>query len=102
MSETQVLFETVLDAVHKLGYDEITSTEGYPNEASGQVLLPEQHRRDPPTGLRRFLPRVYCDAGDQELISDDLQQAVERHDWTIQAMGRNDQRVTVIISPNGV
>mgnify|MGYP006282003219 CR=1 FL=1 len=102
MSETPVPFETVLDAVHTLGYDAITSTEGYPNEASGQVPLPEEYRRDPPTGLRRFLPRVYCNAGDPDLVPGDLRQAVERHDWTIQAMGRNDETVTVIISPNGV
>jgi len=72
MGETEISFETVLDTVHALGYDEITSTEGYPNEASGQVPLPEQHRRDPPTGLRRFLPRFYCDAGDPDLVPDDL------------------------------
>jgi len=72
MGESQVPFETVLDAAHALGYDEITSTEGYPNKASGQVQLSEQHRRDPPTGLRRFLPRVYCDASDSGLVPNDL------------------------------
>ncbi|ATW87260.1 hypothetical protein halTADL_0447 [Halohasta litchfieldiae] len=102
MSETKVPFETVLDSVHALGYDDITSTDGYPDEASGQVRLPEQHRRDPPTGLRRFLSRVYCNAGDPDLVPNDLRTAVERHGWTVQAMGRDDQQMTVIISPNGV
>ncbi|MEA1932528.1 MAG: hypothetical protein U9O06_13415 [Euryarchaeota archaeon] len=102
MGENQVSVETVLDAVHALGYDDITVVEGYSDEASGRVLLPEQYRRDPPTGLRRYLPRVYCNAGDPDLVPDDLQLAVERYGWTIQAMGRDDQRVTVIISPNGV
>ena len=102
MADNRVSFETVLDAVHALGYDGITSTEGYPNEASGQVPLPKEYRRDPPTGWRRLLPRVYCNAGDQDLVPDALRQTVERHDWTIQAMGRTDEAVTVIISPNGV
>jgi len=102
MNETQAPFETVLDAVHALGYDGITSTEGYLNEASGQVPLPEAYRRDPPTGWRRLLPRVYCNAGDPDLVPDDLRSAVERHGWTVQAMGRDDEAVTVIISPNGV
>ncbi|MFO7833876.1 MAG: hypothetical protein R6V31_07435 [Halohasta sp.] len=102
MVDNRVSFETVLDAVHALGYDEITSTEGYPNEASGQVPLPDEYRRDPPTGWRRLVPRAYCNAGDPDLVPDDLRRAVERHGWTVQAMGRNDRTVTVIISPNGV
>ncbi len=102
MGENEVSLETVLDAVHGLGYDDITSIDGNVDEASGQVQLPDQHRRKPPTGWRRFLPRVYCNADDPALVPDDLRQAVERHDWTAQAMGRSDETVTVIISPNGV
>ncbi len=83
-------------------HEELTLTDGYPDEASGQVPLPEAHRRDPPTGWRRLLPRVYCNAGDPNLVPDNLRSAVERHGWTVQAMGRNDEAVTVIISPNGV
>ena len=102
MSEKQLPLETVLDVIHALGYDSVTSTDGYPDEASGQVWLPEQYQRDPPTGLRRFLPRVYCTAGDPELVPEALRVAVEGRGWTIQAMGRSDQTVTVVISPNGV
>lgn len=102
MSGTKIPLDAILDAVHQLGYDEITRTEGYPDEASGQVPLPEQHRREPPEGLRRVLPQVYCDAGDPNLIPDDLRTTVEQYGWTVQAMGRDDQTVTAVISKNGV
>ena len=91
MCGEQASLDTVLDAVYDLGYDGIDRTEAFPNEASGQVLLPEQHRRDPPEGLRRFLPRVYCDAGSPDLVPDDLRAAVEEYGWTVQAMGRDGQ-----------
>lgn len=102
MCENQPPLDAVLDAVHALGYDGISRAEEHPDEASGVVSLPEQHRRAPPEGLRRFLPRVYCDAGDPDHVPDDLRATVEAYGWTVQAMGRNDQTVTVVISKNGV
>ncbi len=102
MCGEQASLDTVLDAVYDLGYDGIDRTEAFPDEASGQVALPEQHRREPPEGLRRFLPRVYCDAGSPDLVPDDLRAAVEEYGWTVQAMGRDGQVVTVVISKNGV
>jgi hypothetical protein len=102
MCGEQTSLDTIIGAVRDIRYDSINRVEEFPNEASGQVLLPEQHRRDPPEGLRRFLPCVYCDAGNPNLIPDDLCATVEEYGWTIQAMGRNDQTVTVIISKNSV
>ncbi|MDQ2074943.1 hypothetical protein RBH20_20685 [Haloarcula sp. H-GB4] len=102
MCGEQVSLDTILDAVYDLGYDSIDRAEGFPDEASGQVALPEKHRREHPEGLRRFLPRVYCDAGNPDLVPDDLRAAVEECGWTVQAMGRDGQTVTVVISRNGV
>lgn len=102
MCEERVPLDTVLDTLGDLGYDGISRAEGIPDEAGGRVPLPEQHRREPPDGLRRLLPRVHCDAGDPDLVPDDLRAAVEERGWTVQAMGRDDQTVTVVISRNGV
>lgn len=102
MCEERIPLSTVLDTIRALGYDGVDRTEGYPDEACGRVPLPEQHRQQPPKGLRRFLPRVYRDAGDPNLVPEDLRAAVEQHGWTVQAMGRNDRTVTVVISKNGV
>ena len=102
MCGEHISLDTILDAVYELGYDGIDRTEGFPDEASGQVALPEQHRREPPEGLQRFLPRVYCDAGSPDLVPDDLRTAVEEYGWTVQAMGRDGQTATVVISKNGV
>ena len=102
MCGEQVSLDTILDAVYDFGYDGIDRAEEVPDEASGQVALPEKHRREPPEGLRRFLPRVYCDAGNPDLVPDDLRAAVEEYGWTVQAMGRDGQTVTVVISRNGV
>lgn len=102
MCREQISLDTILDAVHKLGYDSIDRVEGFPDEASGQVTLPEQYRRERIEGLRRLLPRVYCDAGDPGLVPDDLRATVEEYGWTVQAMGRDSQTVTVVISKNGV
>lgn len=102
MSDDRPTLDTVLDTIHTLGYDEITPAEGYSEEANGTVPLPEQYRRDSPTGLRRFLPRIYCDAGDPALVPEDLRETVEHHGWTVQAMGRDDETVTVVVSKDGV
>jgi hypothetical protein len=102
MREEHPTLDTVLDVVHALGYDRIDRTGASPDEASGRVSLPERHRQAPSKGLSRFLPRVYCDAGDPNLVPDDLRVGVEQYGWTVQAMGRNDQTVTVVVSKNGV
>ena len=92
----------VLDDIRDLGYEGVTPTEGFENEASGAVPLPEEHRRDRPTGWRRHLPRIHRSAGDPALVPADLRSAVESHGWTVQAMGRDDETVTVVVSPDGV
>jgi len=93
--------DAIVEALHELGYDDVDRTEGY-REASGRVPLPAAHRRDPPTGWRRYRPRVHCGGGDPDLVPDDLRAAVEARDWTVQPMGRNDETVLVIVSENGV
>jgi len=93
--------ERLLADLHDAGYDAVTSVSDS-EEATGQVLLPPEHRRDPPRGWRRFLPRLYCDASDPALVPDELRAIVEAHGWTVQAMGRDDETVTVIVSRNGV
>jgi hypothetical protein len=90
----------VLDDLHTLGYESVDRVEGYEGEASGEVPLPED-RREPATGWRRYLPRVY-DGGDPDLVPDDLREVVESHGWTVQAMGRDDETVLVYVSENGV
>lgn len=92
----------VLADVHELGYESVERIDDWPDEASGVVPLPEEHRKEPPEGWRRFLPRVHCNAGDPALVPDDLRAAVEGHGWTVQAMGRDDETVTVVVSENGV
>jgi len=92
----------ILDDLHDLGYDSVESIEGWSGEASGVVALPEEHRRKPATGWRRLVPRVYCNAGDPDLVPDDLRDVVEEHGWTVQAMGRDAETVTVVISERGV
>ena len=90
----------LLDVLHRMGYDSVSRDEGY-DETSGRVLLPDEHRSEPRTGWRRFLPRVY-DGGDPDLVPDDLRAAVEERGWTVQPMGRDAETVTVVISRNGV
>jgi hypothetical protein len=90
----------ILDALHAMGYGSITRTEEYP-EASGEVLVPKKYRRDPRTGWRRLLPRVY-DGGEPALVPDDLRATVEDYGWTVQPMGRNATMVTIVVSENGV
>mgnify|MGYP000409834977 FL=1 len=92
----------ILDDLHELGYESVEPIEDFDGEASGVVALPEEHRRDPATGWRRLVPRVYCDAGDPNLVPDDLRDVVEKHGWTVQAMGRDAATVTVVISEHGV
>ncbi|WP_436923421.1 hypothetical protein [Halosimplex amylolyticum] len=92
----------VLDDLHELGYETVDRVEGFESEASGRVPLPEEHRRERATGWRRYLPRIHCDAGDPDLVPDDLRAAVEARGWTVQAMGRSDDTVTVVVSENGV
>lgn len=92
----------VLDDLHAAGYDAVTRHEEFPTEASGPVPLPEEHRREPATGWRKYLPRAYCNAGDPALVPEDLREVVAAHDWTVQAMGRDDDTVTVVVSENGV
>jgi hypothetical protein len=91
----------ILDDLHDLGYESVEPVEGFDGEASGVVALPGEHRRDPATGWRRLVPRVYCNAGDPDLVPDDLRDAVEGYGWTVQAMGRDADTVTVVISENG-
>lgn len=45
---------------------------------------------------------MYCNAGDPDLVPEDLRAAVESHGWTVQAMGRDDETVTVVVSKHGV
>jgi hypothetical protein len=92
---------TVLASVHDAGYRSVTRNDGF-DDASGRVDLPPAHRREPPTGWRRLLPRVHCGGGDPELVPEDLRVAVEAHGWTVQPMGRNDETVLVVVSENGV
>jgi len=92
----------ILDDLHDLGYESIEPVEGFDGEASGVVALPVEHRREPATGWRRLVPRVYCNAGDPALVPDDLRAVVEGYGWTVQAMGRDAVAVTVIISEHGV
>jgi hypothetical protein len=92
----------ILDDLHELGYDSVEPVEGWPDEASGVVALPEEHRREPATGWRRFVPRVYCNAGDPDLVPDDLRDVVEGYGWTVQAMGRDAETATVVVSEYGV
>jgi hypothetical protein len=92
----------IIGEVHDLGYDSVERIEGWPDEASGVVALPEEHRCETPTGWRRLVPRVYCNAGDPDLVPDDLRDVVERYGWTVQAMGRDPETVTVVISEHGV
>lgn len=93
--------DAVLADLGEAGYESVTRDEGY-EAASGRVPLAPEHRRDPPTGWRRFVPRLYCDAGDPDLVPDDLRAIVESHGVTVQAMGRDDTTVTVAVSENGV
>lgn len=92
--------DEIFESLHAAGYDAVTRTEEY-NEASGKVSVPEKHRRDPPTGWRRLLPRIYR-GDDPDLISTDLRTTVEDHSWTVQPVGRDATTVTVVISENGV
>ena len=93
----------ILEELQSRGYDSISPNEDRPfPEASGNVSLLEKDRREPRTGWRRFLPRIYWNAGDPDLIPDDLQAVVEEHDWVVQAMGRDDDTVNVVISEGGV
>jgi len=94
--------DAILAALRELGYESLDRPEGFPDEATGQVPLPEEHRKEPPTGWRRFLPRIHCNAGDPDLVPDDLREVVEAHGWTVQAMGRDDETVTVVVSEHGV
>jgi hypothetical protein len=94
--------DAILANLHELGYDSVERTDGWPDEASGVVTLPEEHRKESPEGWRRFLPRVHCNAGDPALVPDDLRAAVEERGRTVQAMGRDDETVTVVVSENGV
>ena len=92
----------ILETLQSEGYDSISVIESRPfPEASGVVPLPEEHRRAPRTGWRRFLPRIY-DGGDPNLVPDDLRSVVETHNWTVQPMGRDDDTVTIVISEGGV
>jgi len=94
--------DAILVELHDVGYESVTPIEGYEGEASGVVDLSEDHRREPATGWRRYLPRIFCNAGDPDLVPDDLRAVVESHGWTVQAMGRDDDTVTVVVSENGV
>ena len=92
--------DDVIAVLYGMGYDSVTPNEGY-DEASGKVPLPAEHRTEPRTGWRRFLPRVY-DGGDPDLVPDDLRAAVEARGWTVQPTGRNAETVTVVVSRDGV
>ncbi|MFC7193679.1 hypothetical protein ACFQL4_01935 [Halosimplex aquaticum] len=46
----------ILDDLHELGYETVDRVEGFESEASGRVPLPEEHRREPETDWRRYLP----------------------------------------------
>lgn len=73
--------DVVLASLHAIGYDSVTREDGF-NEASGVVPLPEEHRCEPRTGWRRFLPRVYY-GGDPTFVPNDLRATVETHDWMV-------------------
>jgi hypothetical protein len=94
--------DSILADLRERGYDQLSRPEGFPEEATGQVPLPEAHRREPAGGWRTYLPGVYCDAGDPDLVPEDLREVVEGYGWTVQAMGRDDETVTVVVSKNGV
>ncbi len=93
--------DAVIADLCEAGYESVTRDEGY-EAASGRVPLAPGHRRNPPTGWRRLVPRLYCDAGDPALVPDDLRAIVESHGFTVQAMGRDDATVTVVVSETGV
>jgi len=93
--------DAILADLHELGYDSIDRTEGY-REASGRVPVPEEYRREQPTGWRRFVPRVVCGGADPDLVPEDLRAVVETQGWTVQPMGHDRETVLVIVSENGV
>lgn len=94
--------EKILEDLHTKGYDSISPNENrHHPEASGTIPLPEEHRRRPRTGWRRFLPRVY-DGGDPDLVPNEVRSVIKNHGWIVQPMGRDDNTVLVIISERGV
>lgn len=92
---------TILEELHALGYQGVTRDERY-GEASGRVPIATEDRASNRTGWRSVLPRLSRDGGDPTLVPADLRAVVERHGWTVQAMGRSGETVTVVISENGV
>lgn len=92
----------LLEELHSRGYDSISSNKDRNRpEASGNIPLPKEHRREPQTGWRRFFPLFYC-GSDSSLVPSEVRSVVEGNGWTVQPMGRDDSTVLVIISERGV
>ena len=94
--------EEILEELHSEGYSSITpNKDRHGPEASGEVPLPKRHRRRSQTRWRRLLPQIRSHTPDLDLLPDDLQAIVEKHNWIAWPISRDDNTIKVAITEDG-